>query len=186
MSEETKKGSGCGIALAIVGGIILLLIVLAFVGGAVAFFKMSRSEEGRRVMSGMADMGKMVIESATAPGTTELRAAGCESAMITSTKKMMGTITKFVPPEKRDGASLDQIQDVLIVMCNKNLFSSDALDCAKVASVYGKAVPSAPAQFIVTVKKQGNRGDQCAGYYRADGSRVGEIDKKTMQLIPQY
>ena len=75
---QKKKMSGCAIALIIVGGIFVALVIASGIGLAVFL----RSDTGRKVFDVVDKTGKAVTKGMNAPGTKEMRAAGCPQANV--------------------------------------------------------------------------------------------------------
>jgi hypothetical protein len=124
-----KKGmSGCVIALLIVGG---LGIVIALVVGIFVW-------KAAKVITEAAQ------EGLNAPGSAELRAAGCDAALIMDMSKIS---TIF------DAGSTSAPESV-IVSCNVAAGKAEP-KCDDLAKVYVHAVGSAHGNFLVQVQSQG-------------------------------
>ena len=165
-TQQQKKGmSGCVIALLVLGGV---LVVMCLIGG-VAMWRVSQSEDGKKVFSALGKGVQMAQKGLTAPGTEELRRAGCSQAMVLETDDIMGVVDIFVDAGERQAAR-QELPEVM-VMCQGRVFD-DLPDCATVAKTYVEAVhPAAP--FNVTVQKQGNNKPICQQRYASDGTPQG-------------
>jgi hypothetical protein len=155
-----KSGRGCLIALAIVAGVLLLLVVIA----GLAIHRAASSPEGRKVLGLVRDTARVVGESASAPGTKELRALGCDSAMVMDMNSWLrvfgadGGVPR--PPGQLD----------LFIICGAGVFKTPPA-CDQVAQTYVGAVGAARGSFQVMVQKQGRQRPLCAVCYEADGKR---------------
>src|SRR5580658_5227949 len=79
-----KSNRGCFVALAIVGGIGLVLVAVV----AIVVYRFANSKEGKMVLGTIGDMAELVTEAQHAPGTKEVTALGCDTAMAMDMDKM--------------------------------------------------------------------------------------------------
>lgn len=167
-----KERSGCLVALYVVLGLGALLIVVA----GIASWLFVRSEEGQRVLAAAREGIAWAEAAGKAPGTDQLRASGCESAMVTTFGQMLGLADEFLPAEQRGDVEESPLDDETLVLCMLGIFSDAAPDCGEVARVYGAAVPDPPERFVVVVQKQGLNPGQCQGFFAPDGGFLGELE----------
>ncbi len=134
-----KKGLplGCLIGL----GVLALLALGCFVG-TVVFLK---SDVG----AAMVEVVDQARAGASAPGTTELKAAGCAVAIVIDEADMEATFNKHFD------AGLDPAGHVMNVLCN--VTRSEGPDCAALAKVYVTAIGGTAAGPVkVEVHGPGN------------------------------
>src|SRR5688572_6699798 len=96
-----RKRSGCVTALYIflaLGGVTVITLV-------VAGWLFYRSDTGQKLV-GVAREGLALSQEALkAPGTSELRAAGCTQAMVMPMDRMFELLGEISPEARRDGES---------------------------------------------------------------------------------
>jgi hypothetical protein len=162
-----KKTSGLTILLAVIGGGFLLVVLVV---GIVAWRVMS-SPTGRLVVGAMGETIRIVQKAQKAPGTRELRAIGCKSAMVLDLddfEKLMqrfdASTTRAEPPPFGS-----------MVACGVQPWSTPPA-CDAVAKTYVGAVGPRPKPFLVTVTKSGQQKALCSSLYEGDGSTSREID----------
>jgi hypothetical protein len=154
------SGNGCLIALGITGGVILILLILV----GVVIHRAATSPEGRKVLGIVRDTARVVGESASAPGTKELRGLGCDSAMVMDVNSWM----KVFAPDGGEPKAAGQVE--LFVICGAGVFKTPPR-CDEVARTYVGAVGTARAPFQAMVQKQGRNKPLCAGCYDPSGAR---------------
>lgn len=159
---ETQKRSyfskGCGIAAAVVAGILLVC------GGVVTLLGWS-IWQNPNVQRGVAIAGaamEMTQEAMNAPGAAELRRSGCAQAMV-YTPEIIERFTHTIRPD--GGAS--RLPEFPMVICAVRRDST--LTCEDVARAYAAAVSPPPAEMGVTMQVQGQRQPGCQGVYGPDG-----------------
>ena len=162
-----KKMSGCAIALIIVGGIFVVLVIAAGIGLAVFL----RSDTGRKVFDVVDKTGKAVSKGINAPGTKEVRAAGCPQAIVLDMADMAGIVDDFIDA----GAGRTGIPDELMVLCQGN-FGDKLPSCDEVAKAYVGAVGMADKPFTVSVRRQGNNHALCEVKYSMSGENQGPAE----------
>ena len=155
-----KSGHGCLIALAITGAVVLVLLILV----GVAIHRAATSPEGRKVLGIVRDTARVVGESASAPGTKELRDLGCDSALVMDLNSWMKVFGGDAGVPRPSG------QLELFVICGAGVFKTPPT-CERVAQTYIGAVGSARGPFQVMVQKQGRNKPLCAVCYDTGGTR---------------
>jgi hypothetical protein len=139
-----KKGmSGCVLALLIVGGLgtVIALVIGIFVWKAAKTIT-AAAEEGLN-----------------APGAAELRAAGCDAAVVMDMAK--------ISPLFEAGAGATS--ESLIVSCSVAA-GKPAPKCDDLAKTYVKAVGGAHGNFIVVAQPQGGGSPVCKKVYDPAGT----------------
>ena len=161
MAEKQKSGwgKGCGIAAAVA------LVVLLICGGIVTLLGWSiwqspSVQRGVRIAGAAMDMTR---EAMAAPGTAELRQAGCGQAMVYTPE----IIERFAHTIRPDGGA-GRVPDMPMVICAVRRGST--MTCDEVARAYAAAVSPAPAEMGVTLQTQGERQATCQGVYDSEGT----------------
>lgn len=169
----TDQRSGCLTVLYVVLGLFALMAVTFGVGTCMFV----RSETGQKVMRTVGEGISVMREASTAPGTKELRAAGCEIAMVMAFNRI-ADVLKEIAPEVAEEATLEQMPgNGTLIMCQLGSAPVEPLDCAKVARTYGSAVQDAAPQFGVIVQESGAREPRCQGIYARDGQFIEPMER---------
>ncbi len=147
-TQPAKKNRGCVVALALfaVGAI---LVGGTGLGLAWHFGYLEKIGRG----------AKLAYDATNAPGTSELRTAGCDQAMVMNTDDLAPLVGKTGPHTEK-----------LIVTCIGR--STNVPTCDDAASAYVRAVGTATAPFVVTVRKTDGKADRCIERYATDGTRA--------------
>src|SRR5512135_3586202 len=113
-----KKGRGCLIAALVSAGVglVIAIVVVVFV------YKAAKA------------VGEVAVEGMNAPGTAELRASGCDVAMVMDMSKISSMFDA--------GSAAASSSGSIVVACNVNP-GRTAPSCDDVAKTYVKAVGSA-------------------------------------------
>ena len=184
MAEGRK--SGCTVLLyilAAVGAIVVVVgaIVLLITGiKAAQFFG---GEDGKRMVEGIKETVEIAEAAQGAPGTDELRAAGCDTASVMNMGDMMGAVSNFVGEEDREEIEEIASSGKLLVLCQVSFGAGEPLECDELARIYGAAVPDAPEEFMVQSQKAGRIKDHCLGVYRPDGTFVSDVGEDTFKPV---
>jgi hypothetical protein len=156
-----KKGKGCLIAVAIVGGVLLL----GGIGVGVAVWRFASSEEGKKIVSAVSSGAQMVQEAQTAPGTAELRALGCKQALVVDLER-----ARQLAAMLGDAGEPLTADDTRVLVTCQTAGSAKEPTCDAVATTYVKAVGGAAAgRFRVTVGD--NNKSSCEHDYAPNGTR---------------
>ena len=157
-----KKGlSGCLIAVLIFAG--LVFVGLLFIGyGA---YKVYSSPEGQKLAKVVGESAKLAEEARKAPGTAELRKAGCQEAMVMDPARMAELMADFDDGGAKAMGKLDQQK---LVICQVGALVSPKPACDTLARTYVDATHPTEA-FHVTVQVQGGHQPVCEKVYEADG-----------------
>ena len=171
-ARPAKKGpSGCFIALMVVVG----LGVLGMIALGVVVYSVASQPEFKEMFGAVAGM-------MNAPGREELRAAGCEEALVMDLRPMAQMARRQA--QERGGtegaptdAELAEIEelDQVFALC---IFDAKepTLDCAAVARAYLGAVPEPPPSVAAVVQRSGQDEPVCAQRYDATGRLLGEAE----------
>lgn len=165
LQPNPKKGRGCVIILAIVMGLFTLVVV----GSAIVLGLFATSDAGKGTFKAISDGTKVAAKGLKAPGTPELRALGCEQAMVVPMKDFAPVLADL------DAAGADAVPNELLVTCQVGAFGTIPT-CDKVASTYVNAVGRADGDFYVTVTRQGSGHPECEQTYDANGAAIGLFD----------
>ena len=164
--------SGCLTVVYVVLGL-FALTALTFGVGTCMFV---RSDTGQKVIRTAREGFSAVREASSAPGTKELRDAGCEIAMVMAFSRMIEVLKEIVP-EGAEQPSVEQFPgNGTVIMCQLGPGAIDPPDCAEVARTYGSAVQDAAPRFGVIVQEAGNRKARCQGTYARDGQFIEPLE----------
>jgi hypothetical protein len=107
--------------------------------------------------------GELGAQGMIAPGTAELRAAGCAQAVVVDTAQLLGDATKVRPGEPRIMISCDVAADAA------------APTCERAAAVYFAAIGGAAEGNVqVRVTRQGSTRPACSRLFAPSGADLGE------------
>ncbi len=112
--------------------------------------------------------------SQSAPGTQQLRDAGCSVAQVFDFGSAMELLSELGDEEIDEAAAL---MDLTLVQCVVLKSDPGGLDCDEVAKVYSSAVPDPPDRFLVQVTSQFSSQTQCQVVYGADGAPIAPLDQ---------
>lgn len=157
-----KKGlSGCLIAVLIFAGLALVgLLVIGY--GA---YKVYSSPEGQKLAKVVGESAKLADEARNAPGTTELRKAGCQEAMVMDPARMAEIMGAF---DDAGAKNLDKLGGEKVVICQVGALVSTKPACDALARTYVEATHPTEG-FNVSVQVQGGHQPVCQKEYDAAG-----------------
>jgi hypothetical protein len=158
------RGRGCVIALSIAMAIIGIGIVAAVIG----FAMFATSDTGKGALKAISDGTKVAAKGLKAPGTPELRALGCQQAMVTEMRDFATVMGDL------DAGDMSTVPNDLLVTCQGKAFETPPT-CDEVASTYVRAVGKASSEFFVTVTRQGSSKPDCEQLYDETGVSLGSI-----------
>jgi hypothetical protein len=161
-----KKTSTLTILLAVIGGGLLLFAV---VFGIVAY-KIMSSPEGRSVVGMIGETVRIARKAQSAPGTKELRALGCKSAMVMDADDFSKMAEAADP-----GRPIKEAPFGTMVVCGGMPFG-DPPGCDEVATTYVSAAGARERPFVVMVQKSGRSQPECSSLYAGDGSSLGALE----------
>lgn len=167
---ERKKGigRGCIVALVVTGVIGLVC------GGIVTWlgWEVYSNPDVQRVGRAIGEGIEVSQEAMNQPGTDELRAAGCDQAMVMLPEHMKRIVRAAEP----DGGLEDEPEFPPMVICQYQYGGDETLSCEQVATTYGDALASPPPELGVQVQRQGSGRPICSGLYAPDGTLVGTLE----------
>lgn len=162
-----KKGRGCVVLLSIAMSILALLVIVVIV--AVGLF--ATSDAGKGTFKALSDGTKVATKGLKAPGTPELRALGCDQAMVVEMKDFAVVMSDL------DAGDMSSVPNDLLVTCQGKAFS-DPPTCDEVAAAYVSAVGTPASNFYVTVTRQGDGKPTCEQRYDPRGLAIGSTAKR--------
>jgi hypothetical protein len=167
-AQTPPKRSGCVIALIVAG---VLLGLMCLVGGVAAFIA-ARSETGQKIFSAVGQGVALAEKGINAPGAAELRAAGCQQALVMNMADAMKLAEVFI-----DGGlkTKDGEFDYDLIACTGD-YRHDLPGCDELAPVYARAV-SSERDFVIEVKTTGQKKPTCRKRYAGDGTFLRDVDK---------
>lgn len=158
-----KKGmSGWLIALVVVASVVLV----GMIGAGVGVYLLATSDVGKTTIKVIGEGSKLAAKGVTAPGTTEIRALGCEQAVVVDSKDVSAIVNDLV-----DGG-FDAGLDFLVVTCQVGAKAA-APSCDDVARTYVRAVGTASSPFMASVQRDGEQNALCEATYDASGALIG-------------
>jgi hypothetical protein len=163
MPQPAKKGpNGCLIALAIVGGIILVIgLAIGFVA-----YRFATSPDGKKIVSAVASGATLALKAQNAPGAAELRAHLCKGAAMVVDGDDLVSLAEALG----DGAAPAPVpaDERIQVFCTPA--HDPAPTCNEVAATYVAAVGGrAAGPFVVAVGVNGED-TSCRVKYTATGA----------------
>jgi hypothetical protein len=133
-----------------VGGVGLLLLI----GGGIFFLWAFKT------------VGKVAVDGMNAPGSAEVRAAGCDVAMIMDMAKVSPTLFD-------GGHSTDGSPDIM-VECTVSAGRTPP-SCDDVAHAYISGVGAARDEFSTEVQVSGKNQPSCEKYYDSSGKALRTV-----------
>jgi hypothetical protein len=169
-----KSGNGCLIALAVVGGLVLLVV------GALGFgaYRLANTKEGKAIFGMIGDMTKVMAEAANAPGAAEVRKLGCDQGMVIDMKKM-NKLFEYLDASAPSG------EFSLMVVCQVGVLGTPP-KCDDVAHTYAGAVTPPPHGFAVSVTHSGSPSSSgaCQALYDSRGVKVRDLAPGSTPRLP--
>jgi len=146
--------------------IVMAIFAIIFIGSAIVLGMFAASDTGKGAFKAISDGTKVAAKGMKAPGTAELRALGCEQAMVVPMKEFAPILADL------DASGANAVPDELLVTCQASTFGKPP-SCDEVASTYVRAIGRANGDFFVTVTRQGSGKPECQQTYDATGDSVG-------------
>lgn len=178
--DAPRKRSGCMVALYVLFGVGLFVVV----AGGIATWLFLQSEQGQKVLQVAREGAEWAVTASQAPGTEELRGAGCDAAMVSDAGSAFDVFMTLIPEagkrqeiraELEGQTGQGNLDDLLIVICTVPRFSAGAPPrCDDLARTYSSAVDTVPDSFYVLVMKQGQDAPSCQGIYSPAGELLHE------------
>jgi len=110
----------------------------------------------------------------SAPGTEQLREAGCAIAQVFEFASALEVFSQFDLGKSNEAEAL---KDLEMVQCVVSSANADTLGCDEVAAIYASAVEEPPERFLVQVLVQASTEDPCRIVYAADATPIGPLDE---------
>jgi hypothetical protein len=163
------------ITLYILFGLGLFVLVFGGLAGYVAL----KSPQGRKLVEAAKQSIGWIVEAQQAPGTAELREAGCDTALITSLGAATEAFREFIPEQARkkleDAETAQQLERVMLI-CVVTRMTVSLPECSELAQIYAATIDSPPESYIVRVQRQGRNDVECQGIYDNEGRLVQSIE----------
>jgi hypothetical protein len=173
MTERPKKkGLPTAVKVLLIVGLLFLLFVGGFVG--VCAYCVASNPELRQMGELMGETVRMGMAATKAPGTQELRDAGCAEAMVVDMRRVAELAKELDESESGSFEQRGEL-DAVTVVCQVD-GDHGALACEDVARTYGAAVADPPAEFVTVVQTRFAGDPVCQGVYRPDGTRLREAE----------
>ena len=151
------------IALIVVGGIFLLGVIVT----GVLLYLFATSDAGKTAIKVIGDSTQLAEKGMKAPGAAEIRALGCEQAMVLDMQDFAIIVNDITDAGPDAG-----LPDELMITCQVGGFKTPPA-CDDIASTYVRAVGTAKSNFVVSVQRQGNNNQVCQVEYDSTGSSLG-------------
>ena len=163
------------------GGLRVLLYVLLALGGlgvltcgGLLFFA-ARNPAVRQFV-------ETIAGSQSAPGTEQLRDAGCAIAQVFDLGSALELLSEL---DAAGRGEADALTDMTMVQCVLSRSDSSGLDCDEVARIYSSAVPDPPDRFLVQVMVQLSSRVVCRVVYSSDGTPIAPLDEYDPDAMPE-
>lgn len=164
-ARPKAKTSGLTILLAVIGGGFLVIVAVL----AIVAWRVMASPEGRAIVGVVGDTMKIVQKAQKAPGTRELRGAGCKTAMVLELEDLAKIVERF------DASRPSESPFGSMVACGVQPWGSPPA-CDDLAKTYVGAVGPRPKPFLVSVTKSGQQKPLCSTLYDGEGARTQDFD----------
>jgi hypothetical protein len=173
-----RKRSGYVTVLYVVLGLVGFFVITTFIG----VWMFVHSETGQKIVSTVGKSFTLMQQASQAPGTAELRARGCTTAMVIPFNQVMQVFREIAPDADREIDRGTLPGEGTMVFCQPTTDETSAPACADVARTYANAVPQAPERFGVTV--QTRSGKVCDGTYGRDGTLIAPFNTNRRRSRP--
>lgn len=155
-----------------------LWVILGLSGGlallsCVGFLAFINTEIGGKSWEILQKGGKLMWEASNAPGAEEVRALGCETAMVLPISEL-----RMVAGPEADGVDMreDSDDDGRVVLCQVGPLT-DPPECGEVARTYASALPAPPPEILVLVMLSMSNTRYCEGVYDRSGNPLRPLGK---------
>jgi hypothetical protein len=171
-----KSNRGCFIALAIVGGIGVVVVAVSAFG----IYRFANSKEGKMVFGTIGDVAELAAEAQHAPGTKEVAALGCDTAMAMDMDKMTS-----IMHDRLDASAAVPTKFSMLVVCQVGMFAKSPPSCDDVARTYVGAAGPPARGFAVNVQRGGGRANTlCSTLYDPAGTKVKDLAPGATPAVP--
>jgi hypothetical protein len=171
-----KSNRGCLIALAIVGGVGFVIVAVAAFG----IYRFANSKEGKMVIGTIGDVAELAAEAQHAPGTKEVVALGCDTAMAMDMDRMAA-----IMHDRFDASAAPSSTFSMLVVCQVGVFAKSPPSCDDVARTYVAAAGPPARGFAVNVQRGGGRANAvCSTLYDSTGKKVKDLAPGSTPTVP--
>jgi hypothetical protein len=171
-----KSNRGCLIALAIVGGVGFALVLVVGFG----IYHFANSKEGKMVFGTIGDVAELAAEAQHAPGTKEVAALGCDTAMAMDMDKM-----QRIMHDRLDASASAPSSFSRMVICQVGVFAKSPPSCDDVARTYVSAAGPPARGFAVNVQRSGGGSKVlCSTLYDSAGTKVKDLAPGSTPAVP--
>lgn len=172
--RPAKTNAGCLIALAVLGGVVVL------VGAIVAYgvWRFSTSKTGSTILAVAGEGAKVMIDAQNMPGAADLRAMGCKSAGVVDIARFDAVMRKHL-----DAGIMPARTFSLVVGCTV-ADGARVFACDDVARAYVRAVGRASGRFAVSVREESASSCSCVTLYEPTGAKVGSMPSASVPRFP--
>ena len=157
------------------GGAALLLAA----GVGFGVYRFAHSEQGKNVFGTIGDMAELGIEAQHAPGTKEVAALGCDTAMAMDMDKV-----QRIMHERFDASAAVSSKFSIMVVCQVGMFGKPP-SCEDVARTYVDAAGPPARGFVVNVQRGSGRANAvCSTLYDPSGTKVKDLSPGSTPTLP--
>jgi hypothetical protein len=143
------------------------LFALMCIAGLVVEVRACTSGDKPTAAAGPADNATVAIEGQRAPGTAELRALGCDPAIVVDMARLLGGAAHIEPGEPRT-----------MITCDVAATVEAPPGCDRVAATYFRAVGGTVADAVaVRVLRMGSPTPACSRLYAPTGADLGTFPR---------
>jgi hypothetical protein len=155
------------IALLVVG----ILAVVSAIAVAIGVYLFATSSVGKTAIKIVNEAPKLAEKGMNAPGMAEVRALGCEQALVLDMNDVGDLMSDIIDAGsgKKTG-----MPDGLLITCQVRP-GARAPSCDDIASTYVATVKTASKDFMVTVQEQGNSRTLCDSSYDTSGASISSL-----------
>lgn len=172
--QPQRTGMPTAVKVLLILGLLFLLFIGGFVG--VCAYCVAANPELRQMGKLVGESVRMGITATKAPGTRELREAGCAQAMVMDMRRI-AELAKEMDESEHGSTEQTEALDRVTVVCQVSS-AQGALSCEDVARTYGAAVENPPAEFAAVVQARFAQKTVCQGIYGPDGTKLGDLEQE--------
>lgn len=172
---KKKSGNGCLVALAILGGLVALTALVV----GIVVWRFAGTKEGKAVFGAIGEAARIATEAQSAPGAAEVRALGCEQAMVFDAERMAKVVEQLADAGARD------MEFSVVVVCKVGVIDRSPPSCDDVARTYRGALGAVAQPFAANVTRGGGRGGEiCSALYDATGKKMRDLHGGSAASVP--
>ncbi len=132
------------------------------------------SETGQKLAKGVSEAMALAEEAMNAPGTDELRQAGCSEPMVLQLGRMAALLESMGATEGPIPFGEGIPPETMMVICNAS--GSTQIACGDIASTYGGATDATAPFIVVSENGRGTEGSGCQGLFDATGRKLRDLE----------